>query len=198
ICEWRSAQPERFWKRVGDFPLGGRNITMADRYQDRSFSDGGDYRDHRSQEAAKAESDPLAELARLIGQTDPFGTGRMSRANWPLQPHARAQARPTYEQDYEPSPQPDDELPPSPPSWMQRLARQEAPPPEPEDYPSAVHPVHRYAATQPPVQSDYDPEPSYADEGHEYAGEDHEYAGEDHEAAPDASRYDEALYGAYD
>jgi len=37
---------------------------MADRYQDRPFP---------SAEQARGESDPLAELARLIGQNDPSG-----------------------------------------------------------------------------------------------------------------------------
>ena len=36
----------------------------------------------------RAESDPLAELARLIGQTDPFAN--MGRANQPVQPRGRA------------------------------------------------------------------------------------------------------------
>jgi hypothetical protein len=47
---------------------------MADRYQDRPFS-ADDYDHGGSQHAStKGESDPLAELARLIGQTDPFGS----------------------------------------------------------------------------------------------------------------------------
>ena len=36
---------------------------------------------------AEAESDPLAELARLIGQTDPFAMGR-ANAPHPLQSRA--------------------------------------------------------------------------------------------------------------
>ena len=39
---------------------------------------------------ARAESDPLAELARLIGQTDPFGAA--AKAPHPLQ--SRANVRP--------------------------------------------------------------------------------------------------------
>jgi sporulation related protein len=171
-----------FDKRVGDFPLRGRIITMADRYQDRSFPGGNDYNpDDGSHGPPRAESDPLAELARLIGQTDPFGTGSIGRANLPVQPHARPQSRPTYEDDYELPPQAEEAPPPGPPSWMQRAARQEAPPPQ-QDYPSEVHPLHRYAATHPPLQSDYDPEPSYADADHE----------------TDPARYDDALYGSYD
>ena len=45
---------------------------MANRYQDRPFPAEDDYdRSGGSHASAKEESDPLAELARLIGQTDP-------------------------------------------------------------------------------------------------------------------------------
>ena len=58
---------------------------MADRYQDRPFpADDDDHRGDDLHASAKGESDPLAELARLIGQTDPFAT--MGRANQPVQP----------------------------------------------------------------------------------------------------------------
>ena len=164
---------------------------MADRYQDRRFPGGNDYnRDDGSHGSEKVESDPLAELARLIGQTDPFGTGGMQRANLQLQPHARPRSRPAYQDDYELPPQAEEQPPPGPPSWMQRAVRQDAPPPpSPEqDYPSSVHPLHRYAATHPPAQSDddanYDPEPAYVDV--------------DARHQPDLSRYDDALYGSYD
>ena len=42
--------------------------------------------------SARDESDPLAELARLIGQTDPFGT--MGRANQQVPPRARLAREP--------------------------------------------------------------------------------------------------------
>ena len=46
---------------------------MADRYQDRPFpADDDHHRDDDLHASAKGESDPLAELARLIGQTDRF------------------------------------------------------------------------------------------------------------------------------
>jgi hypothetical protein len=157
---------------------------MADRYQNRTFPNGDEHdRDAGSQ--TSAESDPLAELARLIGQTDPFGTRPMSRANLPVQQPARpVDPEPSYD-SYVEEPEPDDEVPPpAPPAWMQRAARQEAPPPPPpqDDYPSAVHPVHRYAAAPPPAEPDYEPEPLFADSSHE----------------PDPSRYDDALYGGFD
>ena len=163
---------------------------MADRYQDRAYSAGGDYdRDGRARASDDAESDPLAELARLIGQTDPFSSRQMSRANLPMPPQARpADPEPSYD-NYE-DPEPYEAAPPAPPSWMQRSAvRQEVPPlppqddyPSHDDYPSEVHPLHRYAAVQPPAQSDYDPEHLFADTPHEQA---------------DPSRYDDALYGSF-
>ncbi len=70
---------------------------MADRYQNRPFPAEDDYdRGGDPHASAKGESDPLAELARLIGQTDPFGT--MGRANLPVQPRARAPELDRYEQ----------------------------------------------------------------------------------------------------
>jgi hypothetical protein len=165
---------------------------MAERYQDRNFPAGDDYdRGGGPNASAKPEGDPLAELARLIGQTDPFGT--MGRANLPLQPHAKPAARSasydSYEADsyeaenYEAAAEPDEAPLPGPPSWMQRPVRQEAPPPPPQDdYPSDVHPLHRYAAAHPPADDNYDPAHLFADTPQE----------------PDLSRYDDALYGGFD
>ena len=156
---------------------------MADRYQDRPFP---------SADQARGEGDPLAELARLIGQNEPMG-GAAKPAPRPLQ--SRANVRP---QRYDP---PEEELdaPPSPPAWMQR-ARHETPPPPPplplpqeyDDEPEyqqaqPVHPLHRYSAQQPqapahqaPPEQDYyeQPQQQYADEPQQ-----------------DPSRYDDALYG---
>jgi hypothetical protein len=144
---------------------------MADRYHDRPFPAGNAY-DRRDDQhaAARAESDPLAELARLIGQTDPFAS--MGRAN--LTPQPRAAVHDQYE-----APEELEEGPPAgPPPWMQRVARQEAPQ---QDFPSSVHPLQRYAAQHAEPEPDYQ-EPPYADD--------------DQEAEP--SRYDDALYGEYD
>ena len=78
----------------GGFPEGGRIITMADRYQDRRYpADDGYDRGDDQHGPGRAESDPLAELARLIGQTDPFATSG-GRANQPVQP--RSAPRETY------------------------------------------------------------------------------------------------------
>jgi hypothetical protein len=149
---------------------------MADRYQDRPFPaddayNGGD----ESHASARGDSDPLAELARLIGQTDPFAG--MGRANQPIPPRGAAR------DPYPPVAEPEDEegVAAGPPPWMQRAIRQEAPPQQ--DYPSSVHPLQRYAtplaARAPEPEPDYDHAPEYTDA--------------DHEADP--SRYDDALYG---
>jgi hypothetical protein len=166
-------------------------ITMADRYQDRPFP---------SADQGRGEGDPLAELARLIGQNDPSGAAARP-APRPLQ--SRANVRP---QQYDlPEEQPDAR--PSPPAWMQR-ARHETPlpppplpqgyddEPEPEYEPAPVHPVHRYAAQPPqvpahqapPAQDDYydEPQQRYAEQPQQ------QYADE---PLQDPSRYDDALYG---
>ena len=150
---------------------------MADRYQDRPFP---------SADQARGESDPLAELARLIGQSDPAPAAKP--APHPLQ--SRANVRP---QQYHP---PEEELdaPPSPPAWMQR-ARHETPlppPPLPQDYddepeyqPAPVHPLHRYAAQQPKSPTHEAPAQDYDEAPQQYADE----------PQHDPSRYDDALYG---
>src|SRR5215510_1221687 len=96
---------------------------MADRYQDRRFPAHDDYGRGADQHGQTADSDPLAELARLIGQTDPFAVGR---ANAKPQPQStQRQQAPQYQpQQYEPEPyEPDSyepERPAGPPPWMQR------------------------------------------------------------------------------
>ncbi|MDF0516295.1 SPOR domain-containing protein [Bradyrhizobium yuanmingense] len=173
---------------------------MAERYQDRPFpSDdygrGGD-------QHGKADSDPLAELARLIGQTDPFAA--QSRP-----PAAPAQSYQDHDyrelddqQDYA-------EQAPSPPSWMRRANVQPQPAPAPEpDYPvtvSPVHPLHRYAAKpaapEPVVQQPQAYQDTYQDQAHqEQAYRQHgeayqEQSYQEPYAQPDPSRYDDALYG---
>jgi SPOR domain len=146
---------------------------MADRYQDRPFPADDDYdRGDDPHASSRGESDPLAELARLIGQTDPFAG--MGRANQPIPP--RGAARDPYPPVAEP--EPEDSVAAGPPPWMQRAIRQEAPQ---QDYPSAVHPLQRYAtplAARAP-EPDYDQAPAFTDADHE----------------SDPSRYDDALYG---
>jgi hypothetical protein len=144
-------------------------ITMADRYQDRPFPADDDY--NRGGDPHGGESDPLAELARLIGQNDPFGS--MGRANQQVQP------RTSVRDEYQHPPETDDSPPAGPPPWLQRAARQEAPQ---QDYPDAEHPLRRYGT---PVAA---PEPNY-----------HQAPPFDaHDQEPDPSRYDDALYGPAD
>ena len=118
----------------------------------------------------------MAELARLIGQTDPFGT--TGRANQQVPP------RPDPRDHDEPPIEPDDAPPAGPPPWMQRANRREIPQQhdEPPDYPSAVHPLQRYAAARAA------PEPEYRED----------LPFPDPDSEPDPSRYDDALYGQVD
>src|SRR5260221_6378038 len=121
---------------------------MADRYPDRPFPAPGH---DRGGDPRGVESDPLAELARLIGQTDPFGTAGAAKAPpHPLQ--SRANPRP---QAYVPAEE-DERAAPMPPPWMQRARQEALPPPQQQDYadeepayePAPGHPLHRYAAQQ--------------------------------------------------
>jgi len=168
---------------------------MAERYQERPYL-GADYDRGDPHGAGRGESDPLAELARLIGQTDP-AAGR--QAPHPLQ--SRANIRPQYSapEQYDDLPEEADSAPPSPPSWMQRGRHEPAPPPplppqdyddEPEYQPapshSSVHPLHRYGAQQPQAhEQDYYEQPQFAAEPQQDSSR----------YDQDPSRYDDALYG---
>ena len=81
---------------TGDLALSRRGciFTMADRYQDRPFPADDDYDRGTTRTRRRVESDPLAELARLIGQTDPFG-GRAKRRRIRCSP-AQPMRRPQY------------------------------------------------------------------------------------------------------
>lgn len=185
---------------------------MAERYQDRPFpSDdygrGGD-------QHGKVDSDPLAELARLIGQTDPFAAQSRPSAHSPTPPPPSQ----GYQDDYRQSEYQQDEYQqdyaeqapaqPSPPSWMRRANVQPAPAPEP-DYPvsvSPVHPLHRYSAQpaaaepelrQPQAYPDHAyPEQAYQQQDQAYQPQAYQQQAypEPHQQ-PDPARYDDALYG---
>ena len=155
---------------------------MADRYQDRPFSADGFGRGDQQQ---RAEADPLAELARLIGQNDPLAAS--GRGNPPLPPRAAAPNQ------YQPPVQ-DDKPAGGPPPWMRRANPQEIPreaqretrdfpgiAPEPLDYPSSTHPLQPRFAAQPPSL-----EPNFHHEEPGSAGTEEE---------PDPARYDDALFG---
>ena len=148
---------------------------MADRYQDKSSSAD----DDREHAPAKADGDPLAELARLIGQTDPFSN--FGRANQPM-----PRREPDLYRRPEPEPEPEvDEAPAAgPPPWMQRAAQQEAAPQL--DFDTSVHPLRRYAAAHPPAEPAYHEAPPFA------------ATDPDQHAQHDPARYDNALYGQPD
>jgi len=153
---------------------------MADRYQGRPFP-ADDY-DRGSDQHDSSGSDPLAELARLIGQTDPFGTMGKPNPAPPPAPRARYEPPPYEEPQYEdPIEDEPPRPPPGPPAWMQRANARAVPQrhvPAQEDTPSAVHPLRRHALP-PPQYEDYPEEQGY----------------QEPEQRADPSRYDEALYG---
>ena len=125
----------------------------------------------------------MAELARLIGQTDPLAShGRgVPQPPAPQQTSSRAHFRPSA-----PPPEAaDDDLdipeqtPAGPPPWMLTRATPQKPP-EPT-YQSDTHPVRRYAPQQAALQSYNEPV------AHQQRGE-----------FVETERYDDALYGAPD
>ncbi|WP_349509705.1 SPOR domain-containing protein [Bradyrhizobium sp. Tv2a-2] len=163
----------------------------------------------------------MAELARLIGQTDSLGNlGKGGSAQQPVPRHEPHQQDYYSEDDYrQPEPEPPP-VPAGPPAWMQRAnirrdMPREAPrvvardnpralPPEPEperdDYRSAVHPLHRYAQqpqVAPPQPDDYyDEQPAHQHQAyHQQAYQHDPQAYVEAEQETDASRYDDALYG---
>jgi hypothetical protein len=112
---------------------------MADRYQDRPFPADGFGRggDH-----ARAEADPLAELARLIGQTDPQGQGGRSAPRAAVPPRQPAPSTP-LEDDLSP--------PPGPPTWMQRANPRVQQPAAPRDFGSDLSREPQQRPTTPPA-----------------------------------------------
>ncbi len=110
----------------------GRGITMADRYQNRAAypADDGSGQGHQPGRQS-GEGDPLAELARLIGQADPFNNfgrdGRQAPTRDTSFGH-HADDRDSGDRDDAPSVS-------GPPAWMQRMQQHQAaashePPPE--------------------------------------------------------------------
>lgn len=183
---------------------------MAERYQDRPFpSDdygrGGDPH-------GKTGNDPLAELARLIGQTDPFAAQGRPSAQPPAAPVQNYQDQ-DYSQDDDQQDFAEQAPPSGPPSWMRRANVQPQPAPEP-DYPvsvNPVHPLHRYSAQPAAPEPDFHQPQAYQDRGYQdqayqaqaYQGQAHqqddqayqEQAYQEPYQQPDPARYDDALYG---
>jgi hypothetical protein len=177
-------------------------VTMADRYQDRPLSTDGFGRGGDQQ---RAEADPLAELARLIGQNDPLAAS--ARNNPP--PLSRVVPPNQF-----PTPPEEDRPAAGPPPWMRRANPQEIPKeaqretqreipretipreipreilrepqrdphsavPEQPDYPGAPL-QQRFGARPPALEPDFDHEqPAFGET----------------EEEPDPARYDGALFG---
>jgi hypothetical protein len=157
---------------------------MADRYQNRAYS-ANDGADRNHQTGPQGEGDPLAELARLIGQTDPNANYGRTAPSAPEQNPQRAHFRPAA-----PAPAPeafDDDLdvpeqtPAGPPPWMLTRATPQSAQPT---YQGDLHPVRRFATAQPAQPQSYDELPL------------------DHRQQPrdlaESERYDDALYGSAD
>jgi hypothetical protein len=153
---------------------------MADhRYQDRPFPADDDYSRAPESSRPRSDADPLAELARLIGQSDPFASyGNAPRRDEPAVPDADEDT---------------DMAPVGPPPWMKRAAALETHPQDDhqhdiaEPHDSETYPVNRYAA-HPEPEPEYHSAPSFAVDP---------YAEAHHEPA-DPARYDDALYGQPD
>lgn len=158
--------------------------------------------------SSQGESDPLAELARLIGQTDPMSTfGRDQQKQRPQQYQQ-------HDEQYD-APEPvEEELPPPPrPSWMQNLA---AARPAPQEQAYRQEPSYRddqYAQPQDhydPRYAQNDPAQNNAGYGHhepqfDHSGYDPVLSGQGHgqvsaygQQAPAGDRYDDVLYGRAD
>ena len=157
---------------------------MADRYQNRAYSTastGG--RAQQGMPHDHGQGDPLAELARLIGQNDPAADYSAP----PQAPPRPASERVPFRRSAPPPPEdfvdepelPIDEPASGPPSWvLTRANPQRAPAPEP-DFARDVHPVRRYANARQPQPQQYEARASVPGPAHGDAG---------------ADRYDDVLY----
>lgn len=120
---------------------------MAERYQDHRHIPDDDEPVGPARDAAKADGDPLAELARLIGQSDPFANFGRSNPTHPLR-HGSRQSGHTPPPDHAADEYFDREVfeqhPAERPAWVQRAEAIAAAEPEPEPvYNSRPHPLHR-------------------------------------------------------
>jgi len=145
---------------------------MADRYQTRPFPSDDRGRGGDQRRSGQAESDPLAELARLIGQSDSLAApGRASArppaATWESPDHYEPQAEGIAPESYSESYQDPT------PGWIRRANVQPQPAPlPPQEYP-AEEAWHGQGVEQ----------------GHESVE-----AGLGYHQQSDFSRYDDALY----
>lgn len=97
---------------------------LADRYHDnRSYATDDNYGRGTHHAPSPEENDPLAELARLIGQTDPFSNFGLEHKSAPQRPAPvlPRSERPRYADEASNEPLAD-EPPPGPPAWMRNVA----------------------------------------------------------------------------
>ena len=169
---------------------------MADRYLADRYRDNRSYEDHgRSAHApSPEENDPLAELARLIGQTDPFSNFGLEHKSAPQRaaPVLPRSERPRYADDTGNEPAAD-EPPPGPPAWRRDAAqRTEQTDYGQPDYGQQGHYDTRsggFQHTDPALSPRYDQSAHYGDP---YAAPQRfEQGGYDTGGA----RYDDVLYG---
>ncbi|CCD91634.1 conserved hypothetical protein [Bradyrhizobium sp. ORS 375] len=188
---------------------------MADRYQDRPFPADGFGRGGNQ----SGDADPLAELARLIGQNDPFAASGRGTPQAQQRPMPRP-AAPVPEQ-------PAAAMPPAgAPAWMQRAQpaaanpfadmgrEQPQPAPAPPAFPAGFQdprgqpgfPEQDFAPAAPRPQPGY-PNAEFADQlskldysvgdsRHGFAENDRDYNRDGYDDNDqDSSRYDDALFG---
>ncbi len=165
---------------------------MANRYQERSFPADDHFGRQDGYARNGGESDPLAELARLIGQADPlssFAKNEQGADQRRAPVDFDAQLNAQLDQYDEPEDAP---AATGRPSWMRRSNVVEAPP-EPEVAIQPIHPLHRHGRTS-VVTPQPAPLPS-APAIDDYVEPYHEPEPMAAAYNPDAGRYDEALFG---
>lgn len=179
---------------------------MAERYQGRTYRTDDEVHGrptHPSQSSA-SEGDPLAELARLIGQADPFAVSREQPGRGPV---SRQAAAPAPGQGHYQAEEAGDEDAPPPPSWMQRAnQRRPVQPPAAPSYPDETHHLAGEAdaghgagaqdyAGQGHDARAYDAQSYDAHAEAEYQAQYQDRGAAAYHEGADPSRYDEALYG---
>jgi cell division protein FtsN len=178
---------------------------MADRFEDRRYPAADEVAESARAPAGPKAGDPLAELAKLIGQTDPFAN--FGRAN-PTHPLRRDAPHRTVDSDQADRRDTDEyfdreifDEAPSPPAWVQH--RNEAlavsDQADDDDLSNRPHPLHRYANQHGADQVEGDaqyadgqhPDPHYGQDSpfQHQAYQDDPYAyADDYADRPDAAR----------
>jgi hypothetical protein len=171
---------------------------MPDRY--RPYPPEDDPRDRRHPQQ-HADSDPLAELARLIGQTDPFSNfGREHAATSRSAPRDQSgyAADDGYQQDYNRSYDPPfsepeqaydqnyDEPPSGPPSWVRNTQQQ-----LPVNGHAANGHAYGYDERDPRMEQGYDAPPFAREDHAQQPGFDRRFE----QPQDPQSRYEDVLYG---